>query len=137
MKRLLREWLAAVGVVSARRHNAALKQLETLKAISAERKNSASAAASRAQELEARLRRQSDEAGKLQQKMDKWKEQRQQDFRQLQLQLAKTERELKVARDHLMAIEVKLDILEGAANVLDTRTRVALSSQRSGTGAPA
>jgi hypothetical protein len=29
-----------------------------------------------------------------------------------------------VARDHLMAIEVKLDILEGAANVLDRRTRI-------------
>ena len=35
-----------------------------------------------------------------------------------------TERELMVARDHLMAIEVKLDILEGAANVLDRRTRI-------------
>ena len=38
--------------------------------------------------------------------------------------LAETERELMVARDHLMAIEVKLDILEGAANVLDRRTRI-------------
>ena len=137
MKRLLREWLAAVGLVSARRHKAVLKQIEALKVASAERKTRASAAASRAQELEARLRRQTDEAEKLQQKMDKWKQQRQHDFQQLLLQLAKTERELKVARDHLMAIEVKLDILEGAANVLDTRTRLAVSGQRSGTGAPA
>jgi len=30
---------------------------------------------------------------------------------------------LSMARDHLMAIEAKLDILEGAANVLDLRTR--------------
>jgi chromosome segregation ATPase len=33
--------------------------------------------------------------------------------------------DLDLARQHLMAIEVKLDILEGAANVLDTRVRVA------------
>jgi hypothetical protein len=36
-----------------------------------------------------------------------------------------------------MAIEVKLDILEGAANVLDLRTRTAAPRSRSGTGAPA
>jgi hypothetical protein len=35
-----------------------------------------------------------------------------------------------------MAIEVKLDILEGAANVLDSRTRVAIS-QSNKTGATA
>lgn len=34
-------------------------------------------------------------------------------------------RELEIAREYLMAIEVKLDILEGAANVLDTRMRTA------------
>lgn len=33
------------------------------------------------------------------------------------------ERELTVAREQLMAVDVKLDILEGAANVLDERTR--------------
>jgi hypothetical protein len=33
-----------------------------------------------------------------------------------------------------MAIEVKLDILEGAANVLDSRTRAAIR-QSTGTGA--
>ena len=33
------------------------------------------------------------------------------------------ERDLALAREALMAVEVKLDILEGAANVLDLRTR--------------
>jgi hypothetical protein len=32
-----------------------------------------------------------------------------------------------------MAIDVKLDILEGAANVLDSRTRAAFSKQHAGT----
>jgi hypothetical protein len=41
-----------------------------------------------------------------------------------------------MAREHLMAIEVKLDILEGAANVLDVRTRTAIGKQPRQTGAP-
>lgn len=35
----------------------------------------------------------------------------------------------KVGHEHLMAIEVKLDILEGAITVLDRRTRAALSQK--------
>jgi chromosome segregation protein len=42
--------------------------------------------------------------------------------------LRETDRDLAVARDHLMAIEVKLDILEGAANALDARTRRVLAA---------
>jgi chromosome segregation ATPase len=45
------------------------------------------------------------------------------DLALLQQRLADSERELSIAREQLMAIEVKLDILEGAANVLDGRTR--------------
>ena len=45
------------------------------------------------------------------------------DFEQLQRRLAAAENDLKVAREALMVIDVKLDILEGAANVLDLRTR--------------
>lgn len=46
----------------------------------------------------------------------------------LEQQLETAERELALARDQMMAIEVKLDILEGAATVLDRRTRKLLSS---------
>jgi len=49
------------------------------------------------------------------------------DVEALQKRLAETERELVVAREHLMAVEVKLDILEGAANVLDARTRAVVT----------
>jgi hypothetical protein len=45
------------------------------------------------------------------------------DVDHLRRALPGTDRELSMARDHLMAIEAKLDILEGAANVLDLRTR--------------
>ena len=37
--------------------------------------------------------------------------------------LETAKRDLTVARETLMAVDVKLDILEGAANVLDLRTR--------------
>ena len=42
---------------------------------------------------------------------------------ELQRKLAAAEHDLATARESLMAVEVKLDILEGAANVLDVRTR--------------
>jgi chromosome segregation ATPase len=51
----------------------------------------------------------------------------------LKQRLADSEHELVVAREQLMAVEVKLDILEGAANVLDARTRDVLP-RRSGLG---
>ena len=57
------------------------------------------------------------------------------DIPALQQRLDDAERELVVCREHLMAIEVKLEILDGAANVLDARTRKVLdrrSTNRSG-----
>ena len=49
--------------------------------------------------------------------------------RALDERLDRAERDLTAARDLLMAIEVKLDILEGAAQVLDARTRRMLTDQ--------
>ncbi len=46
----------------------------------------------------------------------------------LERRLDGAEQDLALARDHLMAIEVKLDILEGAATVLDRRTRTLLAA---------
>ena len=57
------------------------------------------------------------------------------DLTAVQTRLAETERALALAREHLNAIEVKLEILEGAANVLDARTRVAPQHRPDKTGA--
>jgi DNA repair exonuclease SbcCD ATPase subunit len=54
----------------------------------------------------------------------------------LRTRLEETERSLGLAREHLMAIDVKLDILEGAANVLDARTRGVVAQQAGQTNAP-
>lgn len=45
------------------------------------------------------------------------------DLTSLQQRLDDEQRQLAAARDELMAIDVKLDILEGAANVIDVRLR--------------
>jgi DNA repair exonuclease SbcCD ATPase subunit len=59
------------------------------------------------------------------------------DMQTLQQRLAESERALIIAREQLMAIEVKLDILEGAANVLDARTRtVIMRGKTTERGAP-
>jgi chromosome segregation ATPase len=50
----------------------------------------------------------------------------------MQSRLAETERALTLAREHLSAIEVKLEILEGAANVLDARTRTQVIGSTAG-----
>ena len=47
----------------------------------------------------------------------------------LQRRLTDAERALALAREQLAVLEVKLDILEGAANVLDARTRTAPQQQ--------
>ena len=55
------------------------------------------------------------------------------DVEALQGRLIVAERELVTARDQLMTVETKLDILEAAANVLDLRTRAALTPSDSTT----
>ena len=80
----------------------------------------------RVKSLEGEVKRQAQVIHTLTRSSDKIR-QRQTDLEQLlSVRLAEAEQALSVAREHLMAIDVKLDILEGAANVLDTRTRAAV-----------
>jgi predicted nuclease with TOPRIM domain len=48
----------------------------------------------------------------------------------LRERMAWAEKSTQLGREHLMAIEVKLDIVEGAIKVLDQRTRAALAAAR-------
>jgi chromosome segregation ATPase len=57
-------------------------------------------------------------------------EKKSRDAADLRAHLASTERDLAMAREHLMLIDTKLDILEGAANVLDNRTRSILGARQ-------
>lgn len=122
MRSLFAALLAAFGLVSARRYEVLSRSLESLKAAGAESKKKASEAEARQRSIETELRHQSQLVTKLRSTVDRLR-QRKDDVKKLRARVADSQRELMVARDHLMAIEVKLDILEGAANVLDRRTR--------------
>lgn len=136
MKRFLSRLLAAFGLVSAGRYGALSRAAEELKAASQNWKTQASEDRARAKSLETELRRQRELAERHELTVEKLRHRRD-EIDKLRTRLADAERELTVARDHLMAIEVKLDILEGAANVLDKRTRQTASHARPGTGAHA
>jgi hypothetical protein len=100
-------------------------------AVDAARQAQASAAEAKKQLQRAeKLRAEAEERGAR-------KAERAADLDLLQKRLADAERELRIAREQLMAVEVKLDILEGAANVLDARTRSAVARRTtSERGAP-
>ena len=136
MKRFLSRLLAAFGLVSAGRYQALSRAFEELKAASQDWKNEASEERARAKTVETELRRQRELAERHELTVEKLRH-RSDEIDKLRTRLADAERELTVARDHLMAIEVKLDILEGAANVLDKRTRTTASRDPRGTGAHA
>lgn len=101
-----------------------------------EKAQQASAALKTSQEAVAVAERQLRLAEKLKEEAEKHRRSEQDrtaELAVLQQRLTDSERDLAVAREQLMAIEVKLDILEGAANVLDGRTRD-IVMRRSGAG---
>jgi len=122
MKRFLSRVLAVFGLVSAGRYEALSRAAEELKTASHSWKTQAGEDRARAKSLETELRHQRELAERHELTVEKLRHRRD-EIDKLRMRLADAERELTVARDHLMAIEVKLDILEGAANVLDKRTR--------------
>jgi chromosome segregation ATPase len=136
MSGLLGSLASMLGVVPARRYHALQAQVGELRSNVAEWKSKATEATNRVKTLEGELRRQTQMTEKLSTAADKART-KQGEIDKLRAQLQHAERELAGAREHLMVIEVKLDILEGAANVLDARTRTAVSRQAGGTGAPA
>lgn len=137
MKRFLIRLLAAFGLAPARSGAVAsqARLIDELKERADGWKTKAREAVAHAKALDADVKLHQRAAEKYKTTVEKL-EQRNTDVEVLQARLADAERELMLAREHLMAIEVKLDILEGAANVLDLRTRTVVARQRSDTGAP-
>jgi hypothetical protein len=96
----------------------------------------ATEAISRAKQFEEQAKHEAKRAEKFKATAERL-EKRIEGFEEMAARLKDVERELAVAREHLMAIEVKLDILEGAANVLDVRTRTAIQQHAADAGARA
>lgn len=151
MRRLLSRLLEACGVVTLRRYQFAITQLERevtriqasskaqleqqvneSRAQSKTLKTEIADAAKALKSKERELFKQSRRVDKLRKSVEQSNRHRT-DLESLLKRLIEAEQELAAARNHLMVVEVKLDILEGAANVLDARTRTTTAQQ---SGAP-
>lgn len=122
VKQLLLKLAALLGMVPTRRYESLLKQHEDARASAHKWKAQAGEALARVKSLEGEIQRQSGllhDARRLVEKVQGADG----DRAKLREQLTTNQKELLLAREQLMAIEVKLDILQGAANVLDVRTR--------------
>ena len=140
MKRLIVQALAVVGLVPARRYAALSRQARDLSKEARLWRKRAGKATARMDGLERQVKQQSLRLKELRAASERRKVANARDageWKTMETRLAETERALAIAREQLMAIEVKLDILEGAANVLDARTRT-LPQRQPGptTGAP-
>jgi chromosome segregation ATPase len=161
VRRLLSRLLEAFGVVTLRRYQLAIKQMRDAESRiqQLEREVTKTQARSKAQleqqvnESRAQSKTQRTEIAdaakalklkerelvKQSRRVDKLRKnveqanRRRGDVEGLLKRLIEAEQELAAARNHLMVVEVKLDILEGAANVLDARTRTTTAPQ---SGAP-
>jgi hypothetical protein len=136
VKKLAIRVLAMLGLAPARSVASQAQMIAELRAGSLAWKTKAGEAMARVKTLEAEVRHQARLVKTLTESIDKLR-QRQHDIDQVaRVRLGEAEQALAVAREHLMMVDVKLDILEGAANVLDARTRGAISTQHSGITTP-
>jgi septal ring factor EnvC (AmiA/AmiB activator) len=157
VRRLLSGMLEGLGLVTLRRHQLAIKQMRDAESrlkklerhvaeIQARSKaqlvqhvneNRAKSKAMKTQIADAAkaLKLTNYELARQVQRIDKLREavehanRRRGDVQGVLKRLIEAEQELTAARNHLMVVEVKLDILEGAANVLDARTRATPAKQ--------
>jgi DNA repair exonuclease SbcCD ATPase subunit len=123
--------MAVVGLVPARRYAALARRVDDLKEQVRAWKTRADKASERVRQLEAERQQQkhrSDSRAAAERQLET-------ELATMEPRLSGTARDRAMGREHLMTIEVKLDILEGAANVLDARTRTTLHRQPNQTGA--
>lgn len=137
MKTLVIRLLAAFGLAPAGSVAAHARLAADAKAGAVAWKTKAAEAMERAKSLEAEVKRQSQTIHRLEATTEKLRQRQDEIERLLRVRLVEAEQALGLAREHLMVIDTKLDILEGAANVLDARTRATISTkQNSGVRAP-
>ena len=125
---MLRKIAARLGLVPAHRYNALRRAADESHAASVAWKDKAGDLTRKAEKSEAELKRHMRRLRHARSDVEKL-QQRDAELERLREQLTQTEQALVLAREQLTAIEVKLDILEGAANVLDARTRTSPQRQ--------
>lgn len=125
---MLARLAARLGFVSNDRYVALRRTTDELRTEAKTWKKKAEVLTRQAEKAEAELKRHIQLLRHARADVDRLR-QRETEFHEVREQLTETERALAIAREQLMAVEVKLDILEGAANVLDARTRTATQRQ--------
>src|SRR4051812_41709646 len=112
--------MAVFGVMPARRYHSLAQQFDEARLSAHTWKTRAAEALARVKSLEGEVERQSRLLKEARSEAEK-RHEAEGEATRLRDQFAATQKDLILAREQLMAIEVKLDILEGAANVLDSR----------------
>jgi chromosome segregation ATPase len=150
VRRLLSGLLEAIGLVTLRRHQLTIKQLRDAESrakkleahlneiqarAKAQLKQQVTESRAQSKAMKTEIADAAKALAKQAQRIDRLREavehanRRRGDVQGMLKRLIEAEQELAAARNHLMVVEVKLDILEGAANVLDARTRTAPAQQ--------
>src|SRR5262245_58962774 len=135
VKKLVIRLLSALGLAPARSVQLQVQRVADAKAGSLAWKTKAGEAVARVKALDSEVKRQAHLIEKLTATNEKLRQQQDDVEGRLKVRLAEAEQALSVAREYLMAIDTKLDILEGAANVLDKRMRAVVSKEHTGIGA--
>ena len=126
----MKSTLKNLGVIGPRHYRHLLEQIEKAQARNTRLVEELADVKSAVRELKAQaesngkaLRRREEDAQHHQQRADKISAELDRVKSESRQKLEAVKRDLTLAREALMAVDVKLDILEGAANVLDLRTR--------------
>jgi len=137
VKTIIIRALSAIGLVPARQYEAEVQRANELRTKVGVWKKRTDRALARGAELERRaaeMQKRFEKQGRVLKDREQLSDGQTTDFEKMQKRLAAAEHALVAARQHLMTMEVKLEILEGAANVLDARTRAVIQPRK--TGAP-
>jgi chromosome segregation ATPase len=125
---ILTKLAARLGLVPAHRYDSMRRAIDESRAGSSAWKEKAGELSKKFENSEAERTRQTRQLRHAREELQRLR-QREAEFDRLREQITQTEQALVLAREQLMAVEVKLDILEGAANVLDARTRTSPQRQ--------
>ncbi len=119
-------WLQALGLARANHLRSLADQVETAKARTTDMHGQLGKARSEVERWKARADEAVERLAAAEQETERWKE------KHLSLRakfepLATAEQHYMLAREHMLSLETKLDIVEGAIDTLDRRTRAVLA----------
>lgn len=115
-------WLQSLGLARASHLRSLAEQLESAKARLADSKGQLDKARAEAEHWKARAEETGKRLTAAEQETERWKE-KQLGLRAKFDQLSTAEQHHTLAREHMLSLETKLDIVEGAIDALDRRTR--------------